>query len=306
LAAGWRRADRPESQLTEAAATALLTAGRSTPRDLTVLRAVWMYGVMTADQITRLVFHPLADASAKVISRRRLNFLYEEHCLNRVWRGRGHDFVYTLDVQGARLIQLEQQRHRRKEVPWSAQAIREKFRWLDHHLDITDFGLNLTLLARTGEGGGGLRWYGEHTLTLTTKTGDPLNPAGLGLLRLGEARASFFLEWDHDVEAVAVVGSKIENYVDFLRSPEIWRSQFTRFPVVLVAMTTPARAEDLGIAVGQRLTSWLAAGECLTVLVTTHARLQEHGVLGPVWFQAGATDQREGLALPDLMQPSHR
>ena len=88
----WRRTERPEAQLTEAAATALIAGDRLKPRDLSILHAVWMYGVMTTKQITRLLFDNLTERSAVTVASRRLNFLYQEYCLNRAWQGMGAEF----------------------------------------------------------------------------------------------------------------------------------------------------------------------------------------------------------------------
>jgi len=299
----WRRPDKAD--VTEAAATALITGGRLTPRDIDLLRAAWMYGAMTTAQITRLVFHPLQGGSARRVASRRLNFLYNEHCLDRAFRGLGRDFVYTLDLQGARILQMEQQKASRKDLKWSPRAVGERLLLLEHTLGITEFGVSLTHAARTWPGGGELRWFGEHVLVLTTPAGAQFNPDGLGMLRLAETGLAFFLEWDRGTETVPVVSSKVKTYLDYMRSPE-WRAEFTRFPAVLIATTTFDRAEKLLIDAHRRLKALLAAEERLTVLITTHEQLTAQGGLGPVWFQVGATSKddfhwRKGRALIDLM-----
>ena len=123
---------------------------------------------------------------------------------------------------------------------------------------------------------------------------------------MGELGLAFFLEWDRGTETVPVVGGKVKNYVDYLRTPAAWRGQFNRFPVVLIATTTFDRAEKLLIDAHRRLKALLAAEERLTVLITTHEQLTAQGGLGPVWFQVGATSKddfhwRKGRALFDLM-----
>ncbi len=298
-----RREERPAAQLTDAAATALITAGRLTPRDLTALRAVWMYGVMTADQIARLVFYPLAGSNATNVANRRLNFLYQEYCLNRAWRGYGQDFVYTLEGQGVRLIQMEQQKDSPEAIHWSPLTVGQKLLRLDHYLAITEFGVQLSHAARTWPGGGELRWYGEHTLTLPA--GDGFTPAGLGLLRLEQTGLAFFLEWDRGVDPLPVVAGQVKSYVDYLRTPAAWQGQFTRFPTVLIAMSSPERAEAVAVAVGDRLKGWLTANEKLNVLVTAQAKLGEQDGWGSVWLPAGeaAPAWERGVALPEWMKP---
>ena len=287
----WQRQERSESQLTEAAATALITGGRLNPRDLTILRAVWMYGLMTTKQINRLLFDNLTERSARVTASRRLNFLYQEYCLNRVWQGMGQNFVYLLDVQGARLLQMKQPDNK---LNWSAQAASEKLLRLAQSLGVTDLGVNLTCAARTWEGGGELRWYGDHVLTLTTKDGLRFRPDAMGLLRLGAERAAFFLEWDRG----GGLADKVKTYVDYLRSEE-WRSHFKRFPAVLVVTETPDRIAQIAAEAEQTLRTELAATERLTVLVTAQTMLESQGVLGPVWVHR----LEPGLALPDLLKP---
>ena len=287
----WQRQERSEAELTEATATALITGDRLKPRDLSILHAVWMYGVMTTKQITRLLFDNLTERSAVTVASRRLNFLYQEYCLNRAWQGMGQNFVYTLDVQGARLLQLEQPDDR---LNWSAQAAGEKLLHLEQSLGITELGVSLTHAARNWEGGGELRWYGDHALTLTTKDGLRFRPDALGLLRLGVERTGFFLEWDRG----SGLAEKVKTYVDYLRSEE-WQSHFKQFPAVLMVTETPDRLEQLAAAVEQALRTELAATEKLTVLVTAQAMLEAQGVLGPVWVHR----LEPGLALPDLLKP---
>jgi hypothetical protein len=286
----WRRTERPEAQLTEAAATALIAGGRLKPRDLSILHAVWMYGVMTTKQITRLLFDNLTERSANTVASRRLNFLYQEYCLNRAWQGLGQDFVYFLDIQGARLLEMQQQ----QELNWSAQSAGQKLLRLEQSLGITELGVSLTHAARTWEEGGELRWYGEHVLALTTKDGLRFSPDGLGLLRLGAERTALFLEWDRG----SGLADKVKTYVDYLRSEE-WRSRFKRFPALLMVTSVPARLEQIAAEVEQALKTELAATEQLTVLVTVQAMLEAQGVLGPVWVHR----LEPGLALPDLLKP---
>ncbi len=302
-----RREERSAAQLTDAAATALITGGRLTPRDLTVLRAVWMYGVMSADQVTRLVFYPLTGSNATNVANRRLAFLYQEYCLNRAWRGYGQDFVYTLEGQGVRLIQMEQQKDSPAEIHWSPLTVGRQLLRLDHYLAITEFGVQLSHAARTWPGGGELRWYGEHTLTLPPAAGDRLTPAGLGLLRLEQTGLAFFLEWDRGVDPVAVVADQVNTYVTYLRTPAAWQGQFTRFPTVLIAMASPTRAADLGVAVRERLKTWLADNEKLNVLVTAQDKLREQGIWGPVWLPAGGGGEavpagEQGVSLPQWLK----
>jgi len=175
---------------------------------------------------------------------------------------------------------------------------------LEQSLGITELGVNLTCAARTWEGGGELRWYGDHALTLTTKDGLRFRPDALGLLRLGVERIGFFLEWERG----SGLAEKVKTYVDYLRSEE-WQSYFKRFPALLMITETPARLEQLAAEVDHILKTELAVDESLTVLVTAQAMLEEQGVLGPVWFrrlEANAQGDRiweQGVALPDLLNP---
>lgn len=280
------RRERPVSALTEAAADALLTGGL-TDLDLQVLRATWQYGVLTTDQLARLVFPHAVRREVE----RRLEWLVEEYCLNRVEPGSG--IAYTLDALGVRLIQREQPPERRITGSLSA-AIGP------HSPDIAEFAVRLTEAARAWPDGGGLRWYGAQLLTLVWPGENQVNPAGLGRLRLGESTLDFFLEWDADNRPV---GDRIAAYLDFMRRPDAWRGQFSRFPVVLVVASTPARVEKI-LAERRRL---LGDDEALTVLVTTPEALTQQGVLGPVWRQIGATEPdglaqgQEGLSLPQVM-----
>lgn len=280
--------ERPAAAVSVMAADALLTGDGLTDLDLQVLRAVWQYGVLTADQLGRLVF-PQSAARREV--ERRLEWLVEEFCLNRVEPG-GGGIVYTLDALGVRLIQREQPPERR--ITGSPPAAIGP-----HSPDIAEFAVRLTEAARAWPGGGGLRWYGAHLLAQVWPGEGQVNPAGLGRLRLGEATLDFFLEWDADNSPR---GDRIAAYLDFMRRPAAWRGQFSRFPVVLVVASTPARVEKI-LVEGRRRPG---DDEAVTVLVTTAEALNQQGVLSQVWRQIGATEpddlaQRQGLSLPQVM-----
>ncbi|MCG3212138.1 MAG: hypothetical protein FOGNACKC_05785 [Anaerolineae bacterium] len=106
----------------------------------------------------------------------------------------------------------------------------------------------------------------------------------------------FFLEWDADN---GPVGDRIAAYLDLMRRPDAWRGQFSRFPVVLVVASTPARVEKI-LAERRRLPG---DDEALTVLVTTTEALNQQGVLSQVWYVTGPDGlaQRQGLSLPQVM-----
>lgn len=295
----------PHRQTDAKAALALLSGGRLEPRDLDVLRAVWMYGVMTTGQIRRLVFHTLSGRSAEVVANRRLNHLYHNYCVDRAFQRLGTEMIYALDQLGARLIQMDQQKRSNREIKWSPEMIGEKLLLLDHSLGVTEFGVRLTEAARSWPGGGGLRWWGEQVLTLQKSDESHFNPDGMGIMRLDKHALGFFLEYDRGTETPAVVAHKLRNYIDYLRHPDAWRGQFQRFPVVLIPTTTEERVEKVLIE-GQHRLKLLGDDETLTVLVTTHEALEERGMLAPVWHRMGAVEKIDlawgkGVSLPQVM-----
>jgi len=229
--------------------------------DLQVVRAIWRYGVLTADQVGRLV----GGLS-------RLHWLSNEKYLDRIMLG--ETAAYTLAEPGLKLIRRDQPAARRLTGPVSA---------IDpHRPDIAEFTVRLTEAARAWPAGGGLRWYGAHLLALVWPDERQFNPAGLGRLRLGDGSLDFFLEWaTADSEAAA----RIAAYLDLRRRPDAWRGQFSRFPVVLIVVSTPELAGDVIRQLETRLN-----GADLTVLVTARNRLLAQPGFAPVWRQVGVAD----------------
>lgn len=300
----FRRQERPDSQLTVGAAVALAKTGRVTKRDYRIIQTVWMMGIITTGQIQRLIFHTLKDQKTGLIAaRRRLNILFQEYCLDRVFISYDHELVYTAGRLGIYLIQLEQRKTGR-EIKWSDRGLGEKLLLLDHYLEVTEFAVKLTEEVR--QQGGSLSWLGENVITLRKRDGSFFEPDGIGYISLDDRRLPFFLEWDRGGEGVFQLAGKFRNYIDLMTYPDGWRGNFSKFPPILLATNTFTRVEKV-MAEVDRLTRPLGESKAqFVVLLTTHDTLAKHGILGPCWWQVGRTEKKDvvwgsGLRLLDFV-----
>ncbi len=303
-----RREARSARQLTLAHAVNLLKSGRLTARDLRVLRAVWMLGAMTSDQIRRLVFHTLKnETNARRVANRRLRFLYQEYCLDRIVVSLNQDAIYTLDVQGARIVQMLQQAKTRKEIKWSPGSVGQTMLFMDHRLEVAEFAVRMAEAARGRRGT--LQWIGEAMLDLTKRDGSRFEPDGMGVLKLnGHVPFPFFLEWDRGKEAIGVIGQKMRNYLDYLNYREGWSSHFSEFPLLLFVTTGgDERLRNVMVETERQMRQVGASPDRFVAWMTTQARLDRHGMFGKVWYQAGKTPASDmmweaGSALPDALR----
>lgn len=302
-----RRVEKPEKDLTDEAAKNLLMSGRLNERDYLVLEVAWRFGVVTTDQVIRWAFYTLKNPrDARRVANRRLRFLYDEYCLDRFFRGTNEEMVYTLDVQGARLLQMAYRKDRR-EIRWSPRSVGEKLNFLDHYLGIANFAVNLTETVR--ERGGTLEWEGENTAAQTKKDGSTFEPDSIGYLTILERRLPFFLEYDLGTEEIRILGDKIRNYLAlYQQNQEGWQNYFStkKFPPILIATTTLARVEKIVVGTGQFLNAAQVNPDDFVVLLATHEALQQHGILGPAWYWAGKSQKTDlnwgkGVSLLELM-----
>ncbi len=224
-----RRAARTE--LTDRQAVTLLQSGRLQPRDMAILKLVWQLGVVSASQIRRAFFYTVKNpVQARNAANRRLRWLYHEHCLDRIVPRYRSEAVYFLDIQGARLIRMQQNATALRDIHWSAGENGKAVFGLKHRLGITETVVQLMEAGRAH--GFSVDWVGEARLNLSTDEKYAFVPDGLGrLTRTGRGQLPFFLEWDETTETIHRIAGKIWRYSRYARKREAWRTDLTRlFP----------------------------------------------------------------------------
>ncbi len=294
------RPERRDNELTMKHASALMRSGRFTTRDFKIIQTIWMMGVATSEQVRRLMFSDLK--SGERIANRRLKFLYDEYCLDRIWFSINEPPIYILDIMGARIIQLARKAKNTREIHWSATRQGQYTLFLDHSLEITEFAVRLAEATRAEKGE--LRWIGETILTLTRADGGRFEPDGIGILDVWDTKLPFFLEWQRQKRDIA---DKIQHYLNY-RNEDGWKGKFPYFPPLLFVTT----AGDDWLkrhfkTVEQEMGRYKVTAEKFAVWMTTQERLDRDGILGPIWYQPGKTPSqdlawdKEGFSLPEAM-----
>lgn len=302
-----RRTKKFAAQLTGGRAWQLRGLGKVGERDMEVLKAVSQFELMTADQIRRLIFYKHASlVTAQNVMRRRLRVLYNEYCLNRWYFSLKADAVYRLDVQGARLLEIN---------PRQLKDESALLRLMAHTLGITEFAVSLTEAAR-GKGGK-LDWAGETQLALKVSREDYFEPDAAGVLRLPERNpVTFFLEWDRATErqGINVFIGKMRRYRNYHLTRD-WQGKLREIfpdtknpawpPMVVVTTGGQNRLASIIKAVVMYYKSLKISPDDQPVYVTTEDFLQCRGILGDVFFQPGKVTKEEviwekGRSLADV------
>lgn len=334
-----QRALIPKYKLSKANALRLFTEGHIQQRDLTILNTIWSLGAVTAEHIRRLHFHTHSNwVNARNIANRRLRFLYDHYCLNRLWfRPSNTSPVYYLDIQGARLLQFVLEAKKLPYFQWRPDDQRKPIFFMAHRLEIVEFVTALFEAMR--QQGGSLAWLGETTLSITLPDKRQFEPDGLGLLRFStpsqdEAFLSsphpnlspsgptlpIFLEWDRATKPVETVAAKLAKYHSLATSKngQLWHQLLfdtfglprnaRRFPLIIFVTITQQqnRLEKLMKAFWVVLKRLQVSSTQMPIWITSVDILNEHGLLGPSFFpinQALPADlvwDKGLVSLPDL------
>lgn len=293
LPARMRRA--PRSNLTDEAATALLTSGRLQKRDLEILNFVWQTGLAATQHIARAFFYSVKNPQhARNAANRRLTILFREYCLDRFLPHYRSEAVYRLDIQGARLIRMEHNKSSFRDIHWSAGENGRKIFRLKHTLGITETVVRLLEAGRKNNFS--LMWRGETHLQLATAEGRHFIPDGFGLLtRPGKWRLPFYLEWDEATESIPQIAKKIQRYNHYARRENAWRADMAQLvpalaplkhfpPLIFITTGGDDRLKNMLSVVNAMREKSLDKRLPFPVLVSNQSRIEEKGIWGDSFF----------------------
>ena len=284
----FRRATLPQSLRTMAALKTMLSQGRLTPRDQAVVRAVWTFGALRADQIQRLLFPSSGfanPATARRVTNRRLHRLYQHHLLDRTVHSLRAPYIYLLDEVGGRLVQLLTQAEKLRQV-WQSKEAAQTLLFLDHRLELAEFALTLAEHVRSLTGARFV-WQGERGLRLLKRDGAHLRPDGAGTLHLtGHPPLTFLVEWDRGRETLPEIGQKVRHYLLCRAYPPGWQTHFDTFPpLVFITTGGPGRCDHMQHQAEHQLAHF--GRPDYPILLATAADLTTFGILAPVFRPAG-------------------
>jgi Replication-relaxation len=287
-----------------------------TERDREILRQVYLFRLLTREQIERLLFPPDngQDHSTKTSkARKRLKLLYHHGYLERIpvpvgqglWAWRP---VYRLGRKGAKLIAAELGSTVRKLDYWGKSDDADhrhsevSLLFVHHTLAINDVRIAITL-ASMAKGYQLEQWIDETQLKrdemkdyVSVIAGNghgarvPVIPDAYFALHLGDRRAHFFLELDRATMSTKRWKTRIRAYRAYADSGKYQARYKTRSLRVLTVTTTPQRLESL------RQTTFQAGGGDL-FWFTTIGEVTANTVLNvPIWRLAN--DASDGMRNP--------
>jgi len=247
-----------------AAAIAAL-ASRLTERDRLVALDCYEHRVLTTEQLRRLHFRSPSKA------RRRLELLYQLRVLDRFRppsrHGEGSSpYHWILDEAGAHVV-AQALGVERSELGWRHQAAIAiaASSTLAHQLEVNEFFSRLAEETRQ-DGGRLAAWWGERRCLAAL--GGQAAPDGYGRFELpGQGPVSFLLELDRGTEEHERLRQKARRYARALPRSELSVDD----PVVVVAVPTPARRDNLaralaGSSAPLRVITWTAERSPLAAL----------------------------------------
>jgi hypothetical protein len=260
-----------------------------TPRDVTLILAVYEHQWLTRQQVQRLTAIPGVTRVNQ-----RLRQLYDGRYLDRIRAGTvgaGLQPVYVAGEAAVPLIAAETGRP----VPEIRDRLRQDAQasacLLPHDLLVNDVRISI---GRALEGPGGMRletWLNPPECFDAYKPGRVLRPDGYFRVT-GDLLYAFFLEVDRGTNNLGRWQAKVERYLDY-RDGSFYQARYglTRFRVLATAHS-PARLAHL-VRVTRELTDrsfWFA----LTSDVVVDGRLDQ-----PVWWSVGVNQPRPLLTHGD-------
>lgn len=273
----------PRVQLQPASAGEALARSRGlTDRDLSLLTYLHRHRVLTALQITRLLFGSPHHA------RHRLTALYQRGVLARfrreVWPG-SQPWRYTLGHIGAAVHAAATDQPLPK-----PSAVTEKVLRLahsphtEHLLGVNEFFTHLAATARTHDGCTLAQWWPD---TITADAcGGIVRPDGYGEYTDPHGTIGFFYEHDTGSETLDTLTAKITKYADLARAGII--------KPVLFGLPSTAREQNLHDAITRQ---W-PAGTPIPIATTADHPAAHNPATDPVWLRPGHTHRHRITQLP--------
>lgn len=241
-----------------------------TGRDRQILHAVYEFRMLTREQIERLLFRPDGgqDHFTKTSKARlRLKLLYQNNYLERVPMPVGTGTwawqpVYRLAQRGAAIVASELGIPVRKLQYWGNGDDRKKratevsVLFLAHALQVNDIRIAVTLAAAQ-HGYRVEKWLGDVELKSQemkdyvavneqgTRRLVSVIPDAYFVLRLGDRRASFFLELDRATMTNSRWGTRVSAYLTYIHSGKYTERYQTRSLRILTVTTSEQRLMNL-------------------------------------------------------------
>lgn len=278
-----------------------------TNRDKEIIRQVYLYRLMTREQIEQLLFSPEKgqDHPTKTTkARQRLRLLYQHGYLERIpapigpglWAWRP---VYRLAEKGAALIAGELGTSSTK-LPYWGKGFDKDHRptevsllFLEHTLKINDIRITITQAAQV-QGYRLEKWLDDTILksqemkdyvSVTTRQGRSLKvavvPDAYFVLNLGDRRAHFFLELDRATMSSKRWRTRVLAYKTYAESGKYQQRYQTTSLRILTVTTTPTRLANL------KKTTEQAGGGRLFWFTTFNQATQEKILSASIWQIAG-------------------
>lgn len=257
---------------------------RITERDIQILDAVYQYRLLSQAQIRRLLFNGLNPNTAN----RRLHLLYHNAYLERRFLlNHGgvmtSEILYFLDHRGRNTLL---QAGLYDDIKWDKRQQEASTRHLEHLYHSNTFRIEVVLAAQ------------QHALSITTWLDDfmlhqdfdrvairngrdpyPIIPDGYFQVLLPDGKTMhFFFEFDNHKMSLPAFKEKIQKYLAWERSGQLFERFQTRNFRVLIVTTKEKRMQDL-----RKVT--YEAGGARQFWFTTLAHTTAEQVLGaPIWW----------------------
>ncbi len=278
-----------------------------TNRDREILRQVYLFRLMTREQIERLLFPPHNGQDHPTLTsrcRKRLKLLYHHSLLERIpvpsgaglWAWRP---VYRLAANGAKLIASELGTSISKLAYWGKNSDTDhrstgvSLLFIEHALKINDVRIAIVQEA-IAQAYRLEKWIDDTKLksqemkdyvTTTSPRGQServaVIPDAYFVLNLGNRRAHFFLELDRATMSNKRWKTRILAYRAYVESGKYQKRYQTRSLRVLTVTTTHERLANI------KKTTEDAGGDNLFWFTTFDQAVDYKILSSPIWYVAG-------------------
>lgn len=275
------------------------------PRDRKILLYVYLFRMLTREQIERLLFqsengHDHSTLTSKAIL--RLKLLYQHGYLERIPLPVGEGSwawipVYRLSAKGAEVVAKDLGKDKKDLIYWGKADDRQHRTthvtplFLEHTLRINDIRIAVTLAARE-KGYRVEKWLDEAQLKsqemkeyvpVRDENGNRMVgvvPDGYFVLHLGDRRAHFFLELDRATMSNSRWATRVRAYLEYIDSGKYTERYQTTSLRILTVTTTEKRLKNL------KETTRKTGGENLFWFTTLDQVSPSTVFFRPIWLLA--------------------
>jgi Replication-relaxation len=261
-------------------------------RDHAILLSLLEHKVLSTHQIKSLYFRSLRRCQHRMRELKDLGLISSFAPGRGFGEGRPPACLFLTKLGLAEIADAKGMRA--SDLPWVPDHSYRTNLLLAHRLGVNAFFCALAEASRAHLDHCLATWRPEHWVR--TRAAE-IKPDGFGRYLHPRGACEFYLEYDRGTEAFGALSRKLEGYLRLAAGWTVERD-LTGFPSLLIIVPEGVREGEVGSALRHAIGSLHVSASLATsfpLYVASEDRLDELGVLGPVWRRLTTGGDRIGL-----------